>query len=78
MTIEALTPMLRTWQLRATVEFYLQAMKILDRSGVPYLVGGAYALACYTGIVRHTKDFDTFMRVKQRVSLRRRAAPSAT
>ncbi len=47
-----------------TVEFYLQAMKILDRSGVPYLVGGAYALAYYAGIVRHTKDFDTFVRAQ--------------
>jgi hypothetical protein len=26
------------------------------------LVGGGYAYGCYTGIVRHTKDFDIFVR----------------
>ena len=45
-----------------TRDFYLQAMQILDSAAVPYVVGGAYALASYTGIVRHTKDFDTFLR----------------
>jgi hypothetical protein len=29
---------------------------------VPFLVGGAYAFARYTGIERHTKDFDVFVR----------------
>jgi hypothetical protein len=28
---------------------------------VPFLVGGEYALAHYTGIIRHTKDFDIFV-----------------
>src|SRR5918911_233606 len=28
----------------------------------PFLVGGAYALACYTGISRQTKDVDFFLR----------------
>jgi len=46
----------------ATQAFYLKAMEILDRAKVPYLVGGAYALAYYAGIVRHTKDFDVFLR----------------
>jgi hypothetical protein len=45
-----------------TCAFYLKAMDVLDSAGVPYLVGGAYALAFYAGIVRHTKDFDTFLR----------------
>jgi hypothetical protein len=45
-----------------TQDFYLEAMDILDRAKVPYLVGGAYALAYYAGIVRHTKDFDVFLR----------------
>jgi hypothetical protein len=30
--------------------------------GAPFLVGGAYALAQYTGVVRHTKDLDLFVR----------------
>jgi hypothetical protein len=29
---------------------------------VPFLVGGAYALERYTGVARHTKDFDLFVR----------------
>ena len=42
--------------------FYRSAMEALTESGVPFLVGGAYALAWYTGIERHTKDFDVFVR----------------
>jgi hypothetical protein len=34
----------------------------LDAAGAQFLVGGAYALARYTGIERHTKDFDLFVR----------------
>ncbi|MFP4600035.1 MAG: nucleotidyltransferase [Persicimonas sp.] len=37
------------------------AMEALDEAGIPFLVAGAYALACYTGIERHTKDFDIFV-----------------
>jgi hypothetical protein len=42
--------------------FYKQAIRILDGAGVPFMVGGAYALAQYTGVIRHTKDFDVFVR----------------
>lgn len=45
-----------------TIEFYREAMDALDEAGVPFLVGGAYAFARYTGIERHTKDFDVFVR----------------
>lgn len=45
-----------------TIEFYRQAMRVFDESGVPFLVGGAYAFARYTGIERHTKDFDVFVK----------------
>jgi hypothetical protein len=45
-----------------TIDFYRDAMKALDEAGVPFLVGGAYAYARYTGIARHTKDFDVFVR----------------
>ncbi|HEX5041463.1 MAG TPA: nucleotidyltransferase family protein [Candidatus Polarisedimenticolaceae bacterium] len=41
---------------------YQRALDALSRAGVPSLVGGAYAFASYTGIVRHTKDFDLFLR----------------
>src|SRR5688572_12751758 len=45
-----------------TRAFYLRSMDVLDHCGVPYCVGGAYALAHYAGIVRHTKDLDFFLR----------------
>lgn len=35
---------------------------MLNAAGAPFLVGGAYALERYTGIVRHTKDLDLFVR----------------
>ena len=44
-----------------TRSFYCRVLEILDREGVPFLVGGAFALAHYTGIVRDTKDFDVFL-----------------
>lgn len=45
-----------------TREFYVSALNCMDRSGVPYCVAGAYALAAHAGIVRHTKDLDIFLR----------------
>ena len=41
--------------------FYRHAMAVLEQAGIPFLVGGAYAFARYTGIVRDTKDFDLFI-----------------
>lgn len=45
----------------ATIRFYRHALQILKDGEVPALVGGAYAFARYTGIERHTKDFDIFI-----------------
>jgi hypothetical protein len=45
-----------------TKQFYLHALSVLRRSGTPFLIGGAYACGCYTGLVRHTKDLDVFVR----------------
>jgi hypothetical protein len=42
--------------------FYRSVMSRLHDAGVPFLVGGAYALAYYTTIQRNTKDFDIFVR----------------
>src|SRR4051812_6174200 len=53
-TAEAITP--------AAKAFYRHASGILEAAGVPFLLGGAYALAHYTGITRHTKDLDLFLR----------------
>jgi hypothetical protein len=44
----------------ATRDFYVRAMQRLDEAGIEFLVGGAYAFERYTGIARHTKDFDVF------------------
>jgi hypothetical protein len=41
-----------------------RAIKVLQDAGVPFLVGGAYAYATYTGIYRDTKDLDLFPRPK--------------
>jgi hypothetical protein len=41
--------------------FYCAVMDALTRARVPFLVGGAYALAHYAEVVRHTKDFDLFL-----------------
>jgi hypothetical protein len=45
-----------------TREFYREALRVLREAGVPFLVGGAYALHPYAGIERHTKDLDVFLR----------------
>jgi hypothetical protein len=45
-----------------TLGFYRSALEARNAAGVPYLVAGAYAFARFTGIERHTKDFDIFVR----------------
>jgi len=50
----------------ATKQYYVDAMRALDRADVPYLVGGGYAMAYYTGIARNTKDLDLFLRPDDR------------
>jgi hypothetical protein len=44
------------------VACYQGAMRVLGDAQVPFLVGGAYAFARFTGIHRHTKDCDLFLR----------------
>jgi len=43
-------------------ELYRTALEMLNRSGVPYMVGGSYAFQYFAGISRSTKDFDIFLR----------------
>jgi hypothetical protein len=45
-----------------TSRFYWNALRVLSEAKVPYLLGGAYAFAHYTGIIRHTKDLDLFVK----------------
>src|SRR5215208_700118 len=42
--------------------FYRQAMELLTRGHVPFLVGGAFAFVHQAGIDRSTKDLDLFVR----------------
>jgi hypothetical protein len=41
--------------------FYADALKCLSASGIPFLIGGAFAFAHYTGLPRFTKDLDVFV-----------------
>jgi hypothetical protein len=42
------------------LEFYVESLRLLKESGIPFLLSGTYALACFTGITRATKDLDVF------------------
>lgn len=46
----------------STRTFYCHVLRSLREARVPYLLGGAYALRWYAGIVRQTKDLDIFVR----------------
>jgi hypothetical protein len=43
--------------------FYRRVLRLLSEAEVPFLLGGAYSLYCYTGVSRHTKDLDVFVRL---------------
>jgi len=45
-----------------TTRFYRQVLESLNFERIPFLVGGAFAFACHTGIQRNTKDLDLFIR----------------
>lgn len=45
-----------------TAAFYRRVLQLLVDAGIPFLVGGAFAHACFTGIRRSTKDLDLFLR----------------
>ncbi|MBL0421986.1 nucleotidyltransferase [Ramlibacter sp. AW1] len=45
-----------------TAAFYRRALLALNEAQLPFLVGGAFAHACFTGIRRSTKDLDLFIR----------------
>jgi hypothetical protein len=42
--------------------FYRHVLEVLNDAAAPYLVGGAYAFNCHSGITRPTKDLDLFIR----------------
>jgi len=44
----------------AAEAFYAEILRELAKSGIPFLLGGTYAVSSYTGITRATKDIDIF------------------
>ena len=58
----ALAPSLEEEVAPATADFYRRALRVLVAAEIPFLVGGAFAHACFTGIRRSTKDLDLFIR----------------
>lgn len=50
---------------------YRRALLVMKRTGIPFLVGGGYALRHYAGGVRGTKDIDVFVRRRDAVRLLR-------
>ena len=42
--------------------FYIDTIKLLATSKIPFLIGGTYAIKWHTGIKRPTKDLDIFTR----------------
>jgi hypothetical protein len=58
----ALAPSLEDEVPPETAAFFRRALRVLVDAEVPFLVGGAFAHACFTGIRRATKDLDLFIR----------------
>ena len=59
---QPLAPSLEDEVAPHTAAFYRLALQVLSDAKVPFLVGGAFAHACFTGIRRATKDLDLFIR----------------
>ncbi|HEY8593154.1 MAG TPA: nucleotidyltransferase [Sphingomicrobium sp.] len=53
----------------AAEAFYSQVLQLMADSGIPFLVSGTYALSCYTGIDRPTKDVDVFTKAGDALKL---------
>lgn len=58
----ALAPSLEEEVEPTSAAFYRRVLQVLTDAGIRFLVGGAFAQACYTGIRRSTKDLDLFIR----------------
>jgi len=43
-------------------DFYIDALKKLTDTGIPFLVGGAFAFSHYSHVPRNTKDIDVFVK----------------
>jgi hypothetical protein len=61
MGIAANSPPLQLGSVESVAELYRSALIQLNAVQAPYLVGGAYAMRCVTGIGHRTKDLDLFV-----------------
>jgi hypothetical protein len=52
----------KTEGFEAAAPFYRHLLQTLQAHGVPFLIGGAFGFAYFTGIRRPTKDLDIFIR----------------
>jgi hypothetical protein len=43
-------------------DIYIDALHKLQETGIPFLVGGAFAFSYYSRVSRDTKDFDIFVK----------------
>jgi hypothetical protein len=43
-------------------KFYCESLDLLTESGIPFMLGGAFAIFYHTGIYRDTKDLDIFVK----------------
>jgi hypothetical protein len=48
--------------IAAATPFYTRLLQSLQSEGLPFLIGGAFSFAHFTGIRRPTKDLDIFIR----------------
>lgn len=53
-------------QQSETGEFYRNALLTLIEAGIPFVLGGTFAMTPYTGIERDTKDVDVFIQPADR------------
>jgi predicted nucleotidyltransferase len=51
---------LREQENQEALNFYREALQLLQESGAQYMLGGAFAIFHHTGIFRNTKDLDVF------------------
>src|SRR5919107_376724 len=57
---QPLTPPQELESPAAAESFYSEVIRLMAQSEIPFLLSGTYALACYTGLSRPTKDVDVF------------------
>jgi hypothetical protein len=65
--------MAKTEEFEAAAPFYRHLLQTLQAHEVPFLVGGAFGFAHFTGIRRPTKDLDIFIRQRDWPALERLA-----